>query len=424
MTGQRDLGVRGLTERAAEIGPHDPVYESRLIAGLSFVNFLSGDLVEGRKNAEQLHSLASVSRIAYTQTWGSHMKACTDLHAFDLEGACKHFAECADQRYIFHAMAATDGLAGLALAHQLRGEKQAAEEASHRLDTFTRELQGPLYHSVAASSRARLALLQGDLESAAQWARTVDHVPGPAELFIWLEVPAITQARVLIAMGTSESLARATDLLKKIREGTEAWHFTCQTIEVSVLQVLAQEGQGQTTEAQAALRAALALSRPGGWIRPFVEAGPRVWKMLQALRAQEYEPDFIRRILAATEGAELSPEGADLPQSAPTPPPSSADVSSLPAMVPSGPFEPAASWPSPASLQAAPHSLTNREIDVLELLSQRLRSKEIAARLFISPHTVNDHLKRTYRKLGVSNRRQAVERGIALGVITGPPSRP
>ncbi|HET8607537.1 MAG TPA: response regulator transcription factor [Gaiellaceae bacterium] len=53
--------------------------------------------------------------------------------------------------------------------------------------------------------------------------------------------------------------------------------------------------------------------------------------------------------------------------------------------------------------------LTARELEVLLLLDQHLGTDEIAARLFISEHTVRSHVKSLLAKLGVSSRREAIE---------------
>ncbi len=47
----------------------------------------------------------------------------------------------------------------------------------------------------------------------------------------------------------------------------------------------------------------------------------------------------------------------------------------------------------------------------------RIRERAVAARLYVTKHTVNHHLKRIYRKLGVSGRRQAVKRAAELGIL-------
>jgi DNA-binding NarL/FixJ family response regulator len=53
--------------------------------------------------------------------------------------------------------------------------------------------------------------------------------------------------------------------------------------------------------------------------------------------------------------------------------------------------------------------LSAREVEVLLLLDEHLSTDEIAARLYISEHTVRSHVKSLLRKLGVSSRREALE---------------
>lgn len=54
--------------------------------------------------------------------------------------------------------------------------------------------------------------------------------------------------------------------------------------------------------------------------------------------------------------------------------------------------------------------LSAREVEVLLLLDEHLGTDEIAGRLYISEHTVRSHVKSMLRKLGVSSRREALER--------------
>ena len=54
-------------------------------------------------------------------------------------------------------------------------------------------------------------------------------------------------------------------------------------------------------------------------------------------------------------------------------------------------------------------SLSARELEVLLLLDEHLGTDEIAARLYISEHTVRSHVKSLLRKLNVSSRREALD---------------
>ena len=54
-------------------------------------------------------------------------------------------------------------------------------------------------------------------------------------------------------------------------------------------------------------------------------------------------------------------------------------------------------------------SLTPTEFDVVRLLSEGLANKDIAARLFVSPRTVQTHLTHVYTKLGLTSRVQLAQ---------------
>lgn len=75
----------------------------------------------------------------------------------------------------------------------------------------------------------------------------------------------------------------------------------------------------------------------------------------------------------------------------------------------------AATTPSVAPLISAAYGLTARERELTDLVRQGCGTAEIAARLFISPHTVQGHLKAIFAKTGVRSRRELVTRVYSAG---------
>jgi two-component system response regulator DesR len=63
--------------------------------------------------------------------------------------------------------------------------------------------------------------------------------------------------------------------------------------------------------------------------------------------------------------------------------------------------------------------LSPREQEVLELIGAGKTNREIAERLFLSPHTIKDHTTALYRKLGVRNRAEAARKAEQLGLTRG-----
>lgn len=72
----------------------------------------------------------------------------------------------------------------------------------------------------------------------------------------------------------------------------------------------------------------------------------------------------------------------------------------------------------PVSEDFLVEELTEREMEVLDLLAEGLANKQIALELSISEHTVKFHVSSIYTKLGATNRTEAVRIGVRLGLIT------
>jgi DNA-binding NarL/FixJ family response regulator len=62
-------------------------------------------------------------------------------------------------------------------------------------------------------------------------------------------------------------------------------------------------------------------------------------------------------------------------------------------------------------------NLTDRELEILQLAAGGSTVRQVASRLGLSPRTVEAHLGKLYRKLGVRNRVQAVSRAASLGLV-------
>ena len=392
MVGQKKTAIQTLEARIGEVEPSANYLLSRLIAGLAFIYQLWGELPRTRVEAQRLLRVSKAHKMGLAEAWSYYFLGWSHLHADELEAALFHFAKAVDRRYVLEPRAAVDALAGLALTQQLMRLDDEAAESCRRLQEFASELQEHNFLSVAQSCQARLSVLRGDVNLAVEWGRSFSELPAEAEVFSWLEAPSITQARVLIADGTRQSLLKAAELLRTTRDLCEARRFKCQIVEVAVLQSMALEKLRRSDEALTALEEAVSLAEPAGWVRPFVELGSPMAELLKRLLRQKVHTEFVEKLLAAFSDKQTGPSLPTSPSPHPQVPPST-----LP--------------------QPLVEPLTNRELDILELLARRLQNKEIAEELFISKETVKTHLNNIYQKLNVTNRLNAVEKAKSMGIL-------
>ncbi|NEP20033.1 MAG: helix-turn-helix transcriptional regulator, partial [Leptolyngbya sp. SIO4C1] len=171
---------------------------------------------------------------------------------------------------------------------------------------------------------------------------------------------------------------QTTDLLTRLLAAAEAQERTGSIIKILVVLALANEAQGDVAAAMTSLERALTLAEPEGYVRIFAECGSLMARLLQEAMNRRITPTYTNRLLTALEtwGHPLTP----------SPPPL---------------IEP----------------LSQRELEVLRLLTTELTGPEIARELVVALSTVRTHTKRIYSKLNVTNRRAAVKRAAELELI-------
>lgn len=289
----------------------------------------------------------------------------------DLDGAAEHLDAC--RRLGEHRGLPQNPYRSRVLRARLleaRGDLDAAlallDEAERVHDTDYSPEVAPV-----PSVRARLRLRRGELRDAEAWARE-RQLAADDETTYLREHEHLTLARVLLARRDGAGPGAASGLLVRLDAAAEEGARVGSRIEVLVLQALVAQARRDIPAALDALRRAVTLAEPEGFVRVVTDEAPPVSALLRALPRQDPAHAYGRRLLAGC--AEITP-------------------------------------------QTLVDPLSDRELDVLRLLGSDLGGPDIARRLSVSLNTVRTHTKSIYAKLGVNSRRAAVHRAHDLGVL-------
>ena len=241
-----------------------------------------------------------------------------------------------------------------------RGDVPGAVTVLDEVEEFVHHNNFEFRMPSVADAQVLALLREGSVEKAAQLARMHD-------------LP-FSQARVHLAEGDSAS---ALAILERLCQ--QAKDQPDERLKVAVLQAIAYQANGELDKALQALRDALMLAEPDGFMRIFLDEGAVMAQLLSDAMAQGMMPGYVSKLLAVFEAEK---QESDLP---------------LP--------------------QALIDPLSERELEVLALVAAGLKNKEIAEQLFISLNTVLYHIKNIYDKLGVRKRTLAIIKARELDLL-------
>jgi LuxR family maltose regulon positive regulatory protein len=277
--------------------------------------------------------------------------------------------------------------------HETKGDLDGAldllEEAERR---FVRT-PVPIICPIAAL-KTRIRIAQGKLAEALDWVLARD-LSVDDELSYLREFEHMTLARVLIARYKNDpvdsSIHEAMGLLKRLLQAAEEGGRKGSVIEILVLQALAHEAQGNFPPALVSLERALTLAEPEGYVRIFVDEGVPMVQLLSEAAARGIMPDYVGKLLAVFEVEKQKSE--DKPGLSPALPERHRDCESRNEL------------------------LSQRELEVLQLIAQGFSNHEISKRLFLALDTIKGHNRKIFDKLQVQSRTEAVARAHELGLL-------
>ena len=343
--------------------------------------------------AAMLRDLARQAQNGVALGWALYAMGWAQYEMNRLDEARSLLLELLEHRFSVHSRAVVEAYGGLALTYLAQGDKKSAGRTPQELRQFlldrglgTELLLADILDMRVALSDTAFFPSYSEVESL---TLAIQSLPFSD---LWCE-PYLTATRANLRLGRQPNLERAAALLAELRARTRSVNNRRKQIQAAALGCLVQAARGEQEEALASLKEAVLMGEHVGALRSIADAGPGILPFLQQLLADNVAPDYVVRLIALldSEAAQTRAES----------------------------IMPAQQLLLRPLDEKTVHKalLTNRELDVLQLMARRFTNKEIASALSVSPNTVRKHTANIYRKLGVNNRREAAIKAETLDII-------
>jgi LuxR family maltose regulon positive regulatory protein len=387
-----------LDMQAAQHAHREALATSRVVGNHAVALMSLNQLAEIQCSLGQLHTCASTLHEAFElakhwegeqffllgRTWWT--LALVHYEWDDLtqaEECLNHSIHIGIQWNYIRVLASAYGLS--ALVKQAQGDRAGAAEMIRRAQQAAQESRMLMAANACLTNQLWLWSAQGDWVPAMQWIR--EHEAEWSDQDSYLHLAAGTAiARVLIEYSRRQAdqtwLLKAQRLLQERLQQAEATELLYDVIEILPIYAIAYHVQGQTARALALIKQALTLAEPEGYVRMFVNCGDLLAELLLiGLKSRTFgEPQLLSYITKLLARFEIPISGS----------------------------------PTPARVERMIESLTQRELEVLQLVAAGASDQAIADQLVLSKATVKTHLRNIYGKLQVGTRTQAIARARVL----------
>jgi len=313
----------------------------------------------------------------------------------DLAGAAAHIQRSADLFGLGDIWGKKDAFAMLTYLRQAQGEFESSAELLSKViairDTITVRRSSTtdlpsLVQVAILLSRAKPEMFHLLTDVSQRIEKLGVHANDDVDFSSPADYPReFDYSELACTLIAEDRAAEALPLLMRLLEAAITMERHGDELRYLVMIALAQYALGNTQTALDFLGQALILAEPEGYVRLFVDEGRPMAELLNFALSQNIAPDYGSNLLAAFPKDVYNAVQINKEQT----------INKLILVEP----------------------LSEREIEVLRLMTKGYKYKEIAERLVVSINTVRHHTRNVYGKLDVNNRTQAIGKAKELNLL-------
>ncbi len=377
--GKKEIGLELISKTLETPAKSDKYFRGRLLHIKTLIHSTAIDTNSMNRTGLQLQALLSAQ--SYPGGWMAGMLAVVTSAYItnDLQKVYQYHDQLYKYRFIGRPFGVIHHFFIECLASKASGDYDMVNSTLSICKELATDLDiSPLKGTVYAFE-VEIALAQDNLDQAIESSALANFNPHPPIWYYYL--PQLTEVKLLFYTNEQE---KGLELLEELINRGKAFHNENLLIQALALKVVFLEKMGDHLLALKVLKDALNMPKTKEHIRTFVDHGDIMKRLLHELPKEQSEISQISKLEQAFPNK--YPKGAS----------EKIKVSKPKLAVP---------------------KLSNRELEILHLVTQGYKNDEIAEKLFVSLDTVKKHLYNAYQKLYVKNRTSAIKKALELGLI-------
>ncbi len=388
MTGKKDEAITSLDSIIKNFKFDSEISFSRLLVSYVYIYCISCESDKAKKANKRLRELTSGGHV-YVETWTNHLQGIIHLICNELDEAVDYLNISVKNRFLHYQRGVVDLMAALMLAYQLKGLPKKAYDILKQLKEFKSSISDPIIQLLTESAEVRLAILQNNSEVVHRWIGLTTLPEFEPAMLWWIEVPSVTYCRALIYEGSENSLIEAEKKLNGLIKLNEVHHNIYHIIDLLILKAILKMKQASEQEALLSLNRSIDLASEGNILFPFLEQADELLDLLKQVSPTKRNRKFLSNLINIIENRNLD------------------DLTT----------KETKSFELNSKIESAEPLLSQREFEVLKLVSIGLRNNEIAEKLYVSIDTIKKHIYHICKKLGVNSRVAAIHQAKKLKLL-------